>query len=104
MSTETPVSYIASTSVTNVNNGSVSWPFGYPYAAPPFSRDSNESPKHLRDIASPSLSWAMTDADQDNAGPKAAYYKFLPENPSHGSVRNQLYFDWHIIAVKPAAP
>ena len=99
MSTSTPVSYIASTTVTNVNSGSVSWPFGYPYAAAPFNKDTNAAPKHLKDIYNPSLSWALTDADQLNAGYKAAYYKYLPTTPSHGSVRNELFFDWHVTAV-----
>ena len=99
MSTVTPVSYIASTAVTNINSGSVSWPFGYPYSSPPFNKDTNAAPKHLREIYNPTLSWALTDADQQNAGPRAAYYKYLPATPSHGSVRNRLFFDWHIAAV-----
>jgi hypothetical protein len=98
MSTSTPVSYIASTAVTNINSGAVSWPFGYPYASPPFNKNSNESPKHLREIAFPSLSWALTDADRQNAGPRAAYYKYLPKTPTHGKVRDQLFFDWHVTA------
>jgi prepilin-type processing-associated H-X9-DG protein len=52
-----------------------------------------------RDIADPSMSWTMTDADKDNAGYKAAYYPFLPEAPAHGKIRNQLFFDWHVTAV-----
>jgi hypothetical protein len=100
MSTSTPVSYIASTAVTNINSGVVSWPFGYPYASPPFTRDSNEAPKHLGEIYGPSTSWALTDADQQNAGPKAAYYKYLPVSPSHGTIRNELFFDWHVDQAK----
>jgi prepilin-type processing-associated H-X9-DG protein len=100
MSTSTPVSYIASTAVTNINTGMVSWPFGYPYAAAPFNKDTNEAPKHLREIAYPTLSWALTDADRQNAGPRAAYYKYLPTAPAHGSVRNQLFFDWHVAAAR----
>jgi prepilin-type N-terminal cleavage/methylation domain-containing protein/prepilin-type processing-associated H-X9-DG protein len=99
MSTAMPVSYIASTAVTNINTGVVSWPFGYPYSSPPFNHDTNEAPKLLRDIAFPTLSWALTDADQKNAGPRAAYYKYLPKTPAHGSVRNRLFFDWHVAAV-----
>jgi hypothetical protein len=29
----------------------------------------------------------------------AAYYLFLPEAPSHGNIRNEMFFDWHITAV-----
>jgi prepilin-type N-terminal cleavage/methylation domain-containing protein len=99
MSTDMPVSYIASTAVTNINSGAVSWPFGYPYSAPPFNKDTNAAPKLLRDIYNPSLSWALTDADQENAGPHAAYYPYLPTTPTHGSVREELFFDWHVTAV-----
>jgi prepilin-type N-terminal cleavage/methylation domain-containing protein len=102
MSTDTPLSYIVSTSVTSISTGALSWPFGYPYASPPFNKKSNEAPKRMGDIASPSMSWAMTDADKDNAGSHAAYFPFLPEAPSHGKIRNQIFFDWHITAV--AAP
>jgi len=96
MSTDTPVSYIVSSSVTNVTSGSVSWPFGYPYSSPPFNKDTNAAPKRLREIYNPTLSRTMTDADQENAGPHAAYYPYLPTAPVHGSVRNELFFDWHI--------
>jgi prepilin-type processing-associated H-X9-DG protein len=41
----------------------------------------------------------MTDADQQNAFGSAAYYDYLPKTPCHGNVRNQLFFDWHIVAV-----
>jgi hypothetical protein len=50
-----------------------------PVCLAPFNKDTNEAPKFMRDIASPSMSWAMTDADKDNAGSRAAYYPFLPE-------------------------
>ncbi|HEY5233163.1 MAG TPA: Type II secretory pathway pseudopilin PulG-like protein, partial [Verrucomicrobiae bacterium] len=58
------------------------------------------APKRLKEIASPALSWAMTDADQENAATGGRYYDFLPVKPTHGKVRNQLFFDWHVEAVK----
>lgn len=99
MSLEMPLSYIASVSITNVNTSVVTRPFGYPYASLPFASTNDESPKRLREIANPTLSWALTDADQQNAVSLARYYHFLPKTPCHGSVRNQLFFDWHINAV-----
>jgi prepilin-type N-terminal cleavage/methylation domain-containing protein len=100
MATGMPLSYIASIQVTNINSGLVTRPFGYPNSALPNSSvNTNEAPKHLKEIYNPSLSWALTDADQQNAVPAASYYSYLPKTPAHGSVRNQLFFDWHIVAV-----
>jgi prepilin-type N-terminal cleavage/methylation domain-containing protein len=103
MDLERPLSYIASVSVTNINSGVVTRPFGYPYSSPPFN-NTNEAPKRLKEIYNPTLSWALTDADQENAVPAARYYSYLPETPAHGKVRNQLFFDWHIAAVPAVTP
>lgn len=100
MAQQRPLSYIVSVSITNINSGTITRPFGYPYQAPPFGQDTNEAPKRIQDIANPSLSWCMVDADQENAVPLASYYSFLPETPCHGDVRNNLYFDWHVDAIR----
>ena len=97
MSREMPLSYIVALYVTNFSSSVVTRPFGYPYATPPYVAP-DEAPKRLREIANPTASWAMVDADQENASPKGPYYTYLPATPAHGSVRNQLYFDWHIAA------
>jgi prepilin-type N-terminal cleavage/methylation domain-containing protein/prepilin-type processing-associated H-X9-DG protein len=99
MNLNMPLSYIASVAVTNINSGIVTRPFGYPDSALPGNNtDTNEAPKHLKEIFSPALSWALTDADQENAVSLASYYQFLPSTPAHGKVRNQLFFDWHVAA------
>lgn len=98
MSGSVPLSYIVALYVTNLNSGVVTRPFGYPYAAPPYVAP-DEAPKHLHELANPTTSWAMVDADQQNASSKGPYYSYLPAKPAHGSVRNQLYFDWHVKAV-----
>jgi prepilin-type processing-associated H-X9-DG protein len=89
--------------VTN-QAGALTYPFGYPYAGGlpggVGNVGTNEEPKRLREIISPAVSWAITDADQQNATNVARYYPFLPLKPSHGSVRNTLYFDWHVDVVK----
>ncbi len=100
MSNYVPLSYMATPEITNINSGIVTRPFGYPYTQPPFNNDTNEAPKHLREISSPTLSWALTDVDQDNGKPAAYYYPYLPQTPAHGSVRNELFFDWHISSVR----
>lgn len=99
MSDYVPLSYMAASEITNVTSGTVSRPFGYPYTLPPFHASTNELPKRLSEIYNPTLSWAITDVDQDNGKPAGRYYDFLPEEPVHGEVRNELFFDWHVAAV-----
>ena len=95
-----PLSYIVSIAVTNVTNDVISRPFGYPYHHLP-NGGTNENTKQIKEIRNPSTSWAMEDADQMNAVSLAQYYPFLPETPAHGTVRNVIYFDWHVEQVKP---
>jgi prepilin-type N-terminal cleavage/methylation domain-containing protein/prepilin-type processing-associated H-X9-DG protein len=102
MSSYVPLSYMASPEITNVNSSVVSRPFGYPYTQPPFDDSADEESKYLNDIANPSLSWALTDVDQENGFSAGMYFPYLPEGPAHGKVRNQLFFDWHVEAVSSA--
>jgi prepilin-type processing-associated H-X9-DG protein len=80
----------------------VTRPFGYPYSGLPNSKagTTNETTKKLREIRSPSTSWAIVDTDQMNAVSLAQYYSFIPAAKTHEPVRNTLYFDWHVEAVK----
>lgn len=98
MNLHQPLSYITSVQITT-DQGFLSRPFGYPNSQLP-SGNVDEAPKKLREIANPSGSWAMTDADQGNASLGGVYYDLLPKKPAHGRVRNQLFFDWHIAPVK----
>jgi prepilin-type N-terminal cleavage/methylation domain-containing protein/prepilin-type processing-associated H-X9-DG protein len=93
-----PLSFIASIQVTNFQ-GIVTRPFGYPNSQLPGGA-SDEAPKKLSEIINPSLSWVMTDADKQNASAGGVYYDLLPPNPVHGKARNQLFFDWHVMAVQ----
>jgi prepilin-type N-terminal cleavage/methylation domain-containing protein/prepilin-type processing-associated H-X9-DG protein len=96
------VCYILSAEVTNAVTEVVTRPFGYPYSSKfyRFPRGPDEPPKKVHEIKSPSQSWAVTDADQQNAFPGGYYFENLPINKVHGVVRNQLFFDWHVEAVK----
>jgi prepilin-type N-terminal cleavage/methylation domain-containing protein/prepilin-type processing-associated H-X9-DG protein len=97
-----PLCYIVSTQVTNPTTGIVTRPFGYPYSSP-FYRlppGPDEPPKKVQDILSPSTAWALTDADQQNAFPGGLYFTMIPVTPVHGVVRNALFFDWHVEAVR----
>jgi prepilin-type N-terminal cleavage/methylation domain-containing protein len=98
MDLQNPLSYIANNQATNINSGILTWPFGYPYTL--IGGDSDEAPKKLAQIAGPSGCWAMTDADQQNAATAGQYYDFQPATPAHGKVRNQLFFDEHVEAVR----
>jgi len=104
MSNYVPLSYMAALEITNITSGVVTRPFGYPYTQPPYNTDTNEAPKQLHNIYNPTMSWALTDVDQQNGKPAAYYYDYLPVNPVHGSVRNNLFFDWHVAAVPVAPP
>ena len=95
-----PLSYIVSVAVTNLHNDIVTRPFGYPYGDVPMYARGDEATKRTHDIRSPSVSWAITDADKSNANPISGYHQFLPKQKVHGKVRNQLFFDWHVQAVK----
>ncbi|MGZ5516104.1 MAG: DUF1559 family PulG-like putative transporter [Limisphaerales bacterium] len=102
-SVDRPLSYLVTRGVTN-QAGVVTYPFGYPYAGGlpggVGNVGTNEEPKKVRELVNPAITWAITDADQQNAVDWARFYPFLPPKPSHGSVRNALYFDWHVDAVK----
>jgi prepilin-type N-terminal cleavage/methylation domain-containing protein/prepilin-type processing-associated H-X9-DG protein len=103
MALERPLSYIVTVSITNLNSGVVTRPFGYPYGSLPIGFTNilvDELPKRSGDIYNPSRSWAQTDADQQNCALTARYYDYQPKTPTHGKVRNQLFFDWHVEAVK----
>lgn len=98
-----PLSYLVTRAVTN-RSGVVTYPFGYPYAGGlpggVGNVGTNEIPKKLREIVNPSAIWAIADADQGNAVDWARFYPFLTAEPSHGKTRNQLFFDWHVEAVR----
>ena len=97
-----PICYLVSAEVTNVLTEVVTRPFGYPYSSPSygFPKGPDEPPKKVQDIKYPADCWAVTDADQQNAFPGGSYFTLLPVIPAHGAVRNQLFFDWHVQAVK----
>ena len=97
-----PVSYIVSAEVTNLLTEIVTRPFGYPYSSKfyRFPPGPDEPPKKVHEIKGPSQSWAVTDADQQNCFPGGYYFNLVPVNKVHGNVRDQLFFDWRVQAVK----
>jgi len=46
--------------------------------------------------------FAVSDVDQaiPSLNPSVSWWADLPNKPVHGAVRNQLFFDWHVQAVK----
>jgi prepilin-type N-terminal cleavage/methylation domain-containing protein/prepilin-type processing-associated H-X9-DG protein len=76
-------------------------PFGYPATggAPEVQPmkitafDNYVPPVHL---------FAVSDVDQaiPSLNPTVSWWSDLPNKPVHGAVRNQLFFDWHVQAVK----
>jgi prepilin-type N-terminal cleavage/methylation domain-containing protein len=76
-------------------------PFGYPAA------DGNKAIKPLKhsgidNYISRSQLFAVSDMDKavPNLNPGVSWWDDLPNKPVHGPVRNQLFFDWHVQAVK----
>jgi prepilin-type N-terminal cleavage/methylation domain-containing protein/prepilin-type processing-associated H-X9-DG protein len=76
------------------------FPFGYPdapYESPPLKITAFDD--HLP----PSSTFAATDVDQSDprvAAVNPSWWIELPNRPVHGAVRNQLFFDWHVEAVR----
>jgi len=96
-----PISYLVNPEVTNVYTN-LTRPFGYPYSSPRYRlpKGPDEPPKKVRDIWRPASSWAITDADQQNAFPGGLYYNYLCPHMVHMTLRNQLFFDWHVEGIK----
>lgn len=74
-------------------------PFGTPGTAPA------TQPLKLSAIAAyqpPAGIFAISDVDQalPSLNPSVSWWSDLPNKPVHGAVRNQLFFDWHVEAVK----
>jgi prepilin-type N-terminal cleavage/methylation domain-containing protein len=73
-------------------------PFGYP--GPPTLRPLKYS--DMDRFLPPGQVYAITDVDQaiPSLNPSVSWWSDLPNRPVHGPVRNQLFFDWHVQAVK----
>ncbi len=100
-SLDVPVCFLTNAEITDTN-GNLTRPFGYPYSSPYYRlpKGPDEPPKKVQEILHPSTSWAMTDADQQNAFPGGLYFSSLPVNKVHAPNRNAMFFDWHVEAVK----
>jgi prepilin-type N-terminal cleavage/methylation domain-containing protein/prepilin-type processing-associated H-X9-DG protein len=74
-------------------------PFGSPMTTP------ETPPLKLDTVVNyqpPSEVFAICDVDQalPQLNPTVSWWTDLPNKPVHGAVRNQLFFDWHVEAVK----
>lgn len=83
-------------------NDSVTRPFGHPCSSKFYRlpKGPDEPPKKITEIKGPSTSRAITDIDQENDFPGGCYCPFLSAAKVHVTTRNQLFFDWHVAAVK----
>ncbi|HTL54732.1 MAG TPA: type II secretion system protein [Candidatus Limnocylindrales bacterium] len=78
-------------------------PFGYPG----FAKRPRQQPLKYEQIgqyAPPSQAFALIDADQKDVASTVDWYRYLPKQPIHGIVRNELFFDWHVATAKIARP
>jgi prepilin-type N-terminal cleavage/methylation domain-containing protein len=75
-------------------------PFGYPA----FNGAPEVAPLKMTTLSSyssPAQTFAITDVDKVNVpDPSVSWWNDLPYQPVHGSVRNELYFDWHVAPKK----
>ena len=74
-------------------------PFGTPATSPA------TQPLRLDAVSGyqpPASVFAISDVDQalPQLNPGVSWWSELPNKPVHGTVRNQLFFDWHVEAVK----
>jgi prepilin-type N-terminal cleavage/methylation domain-containing protein/prepilin-type processing-associated H-X9-DG protein len=74
-------------------------PFGYPF--PPDDAQPIKITAFDNNMPRASV-FAVTDVDQSIPilNPSISWWTDLPNKPVHGSVRNQLFFDWHVEAVR----
>jgi len=74
-------------------------PFGYPL---PPNTSLPIKMTALDGYEAPSSIYALTDIDQalPSLNPGITWWADLPNQPVHGAVRNQLFFDWHVEAVR----
>ncbi len=72
-------------------------PFGYP---DPLSQPLRYTA--LDKFLPPAQIFAISDVDQalPSLDPSVSWWSDLPNKPVHGAVRNQLFFDWHVQAVR----
>jgi len=74
-------------------------PFGYPDPQQPPLKRSKLCP-----YGSPAELFAISDVDKGNVtDPQVGWWDDLPYAPVHGNTRNQLFFDWHVAAVRTLA-
>ena len=74
-------------------------PFGYPDPLQPPLKQTQ-----ISHYGPPSGLFAISDVDKGNvADPSVGWWSDLPYTPVHGTTRNQLFFDWHVTAVRTAA-
>jgi len=78
-------------------------PFGYPGLSGGVGGwTKDDQPLKMAVIRRPVESWAMVDVDKLNtvASTITGYGQNLPPTKVHGQIRNKLFFDWHVQAVK----
>jgi prepilin-type N-terminal cleavage/methylation domain-containing protein/prepilin-type processing-associated H-X9-DG protein len=76
-------------------------PFGYNGASGSGSNGPRKT-SYVASVGSVSGIWAMSDADQKGNSGTGASGTFAAD-PTHGSKRNYLFFDWHVEAIKVPA-
>ncbi|HTI97979.1 MAG TPA: type II secretion system protein [Dongiaceae bacterium] len=76
-------------------------PFGYPATGGAVEMEPLKF-SGIATYAPPAQVFAISDVDQaiPSLNPSVSWWSDLPNKPVHGEVRNQLFFDWHVEAVR----
>jgi prepilin-type N-terminal cleavage/methylation domain-containing protein/prepilin-type processing-associated H-X9-DG protein len=74
------------------------WPFGFP--EPPEQPQQPLKRSQMTQYGPLAELYAVTDVDKANVDPTVGWWGDLPYTPVHGNTRNQLFFDWHVAAVR----
>jgi prepilin-type N-terminal cleavage/methylation domain-containing protein/prepilin-type processing-associated H-X9-DG protein len=92
------ICYLLNPNVNHLLNPKIR-PFGYPNPlTAPLKR------AQVDQYGSASTLFAVSDVDKGNVtDPSVGWWSDLPYKPVHGVTRNQLFFDWHVAAVKTTA-
>ena len=89
--------YFDNPNIASDSSNSTIAPFGNPTTNAPSLKMSS-----IVHCQPPASVFAISDVDQalPQLNPSVAWWSDLPNQPVHGAVRNQVFFDWHVEAVK----
>ncbi|MEI7729110.1 MAG: type II secretion system protein [Verrucomicrobiota bacterium] len=99
--------YIMNPNVKDPTTGKQMEPFGYPGNATAIPAVANAAPMKMsavEGLVSPTSAYYLAEPDQVGVTAATGWWADLPPKPVHGSVRNYLFFDGHVQAIRVGPP